>query len=202
MKSLVFYTTVFFAVMACFLFSCHDDSSSNEEYVYLFQTTDEYDGNLSSAASTGSVRGNVDQICATVKSTVYSHLPCANVKGFISIDSGDRIVDLSIPEDRIIVTPNKVLIASDRADLLDGSISETLAVLLSLDNWWWSGSNADGTLSPDGQPGKGTCSAWTSTEGGGKPGKQSGYNDDEDWISWTGGGATCGSSLYLMCVCW
>lgn len=109
------------------------------------------DGNLGG-------RAGADALCAASANRPAGY---ANARAFISVGTGDAIADMpgnyGVPTTGTITGPTGTLIANDWADLLDGSIADTLENVGVTDAAWWSGSNDDGSLHAD------NCTGWTAT---------------------------------------
>jgi hypothetical protein len=127
-------------------------------------------------------RAGADAHCeaATNKPAGYNHY-----RALISVNADDEIRDM--PANYGVPTfypvhassPSAALIATDWADLLDGTI---LVDLRSAGLWpsgstgsWWSGSNPDGSLHPN------NCGGWTASSGDGRIGANN--RADSGWIS-------------------
>ncbi len=147
-------------------------------------------------------RRGADFICATHAWSWPTGIPrYPRIQAFISVDSSDEIADFptlyGVPTDRVITGPGTVEIATDWTDLLDGTIEVALgsAGVMDLNQFWYSGSNADGTVTDT------TCSGWTdgSASFDGTYGWEP--NTDSWWINRSE--ATCGTSSYrVLCVAW
>lgn len=156
-----------------------------------------YDSGGTSGAIGG--RSGADILCYQAAGS--SGLPDdATNRAFISVSANDEIRDLpsnyGVPTDRKIVGPTGIKVADNWADLLDGSIDNSLqAAEVTSADFWYSGSNADGSLAAE------HCSGWTegSHPNQGWYGRPIQANDW--WIS--RGPAACGSSNYtVLCVAW
>ena len=105
--------------------------------------------------------------------------------------------DYGVPTDRIITGPGTVKIADNWADLMDGSIDQTLAGagIQIASTFWYTGSNDDGSIKAT------TCSGWTdgSTFFDGTYGRT--IYTTSGWLST--GEATCGATNYeILCLAW
>ncbi len=131
----------------------------------------------------------------------YPGLPTENVRAFISVSSSDEIRDMpsvyNVPVTREVVGPNGAKVGDDWYDLFNGDIDQSLqaAGVLIDALYWYSGSNADGSLNSS------NCTAWTDN-GTGHYGR---YGDrgltDNRWINRSD--ATCGlASYHVLCVTW
>lgn len=157
-----------------------------------------FDGGSVSGAIGG--RAGADAMCAAAVSG-YPGVPTANTVALLTVDAGDEIRDLpwiyGVPTERTVVGPSGSVVANDWADLLDGSIEQSLgsAGVLTTGSFWYSGSTAFGTLAPT------TCTGWT--HGSALLDGRYGYYLDTDsgWIARSD--ATCGSQLYhVLCLAW
>lgn len=124
----------------------------------------------------------------------------ARVRAFISVNANDEIRDFpalhglvtSLP----VLGPTGLKVADDWNDLLDGSLDMSLraaGVLSTSENFWYSGSNTDGSVSAN------TCTGWTAANTfldgtyGYAPQTSGGWS--------TTGAATCGAASYrVLCI--
>lgn len=154
--------------------------------IILYDAGGLYYGNLGG-------RSGADSLCASNIPSGYS-----NYRAFISVDSGDSIANMpsnfGVPSNLPIYSTSNNLIASDWADLLDGTISMTLeaAGVLSSGSTWWSGSFYDGSTFY-------TCSGWTSnmTSSYGSAGRSDSLNSF--WIE-LDGYPDCAVSSHVLCI--
>jgi len=125
----------------------------------------------------------------------------SRTQAFLSVDVSDQISDFptlfQCPIDRTITGPGTEVIADDWADLLDGTIDQTLAAagILGSNDFWYSGTDSAGDVTAQ------TCDGWTdgSTVGGATYGWAS--ETTIDWIN--NGSATCGLETYsILCLAW
>jgi hypothetical protein len=168
-----------------------------------------FDGNSPGGALGG--RAGIDALCATA-SQADGGPGSANVHGFISVTDTDEIKDLpsnyGVPTNRPIVSMTGVAIASDWSHLLGGSIGSALtsAGVIVSGNFWYSGSNADGSIATTPVDGGGvhpfTCSGWTSGSGFLDGAYGLAYSTTSTWMA-SGGQATCGLGGYrVLCLGW
>jgi hypothetical protein len=144
-------------------------------------------------------RVTADQWCENAYVALYSsEFPGDHNHALISFTNEDSVANMTaefnVPEDRPIVGPTteEVVIAPDWADLLDGSIEETLETAGVVTVPWWSGSTADGSLAAD------SCDGWTDGSVTGVVGSHSAT--DSSWIA--GSPADCGVTRPLLCLAW
>jgi hypothetical protein len=158
-----------------------------------------YDGGGVSGAIGG--RSGADILCYQAGLSAPGGMPYGTTnRAFISVSAADEIRDMpfdyGVPTDRRIVGPTGIKVADNWADLLDGSIDNSLwAADVTSANFWYSGSNADGSLAPE------HCSGWTQ---GSHP-NQGWYGRPPDVTDWwiSRGQASCGSSAYtVLCLGW
>ncbi len=158
-----------------------------------------YDGGGISGPIGG--RSGADVLCGQTALTATGIPLNATTRAFLSFSASDEIRDFptlyGVPTDRQITGPNWSVVADDWADLLDGTIDQTLvdAGVLTASNFWYTGSNPDGAVAPY------TCSGWTdgATFFDGRYG--SSQVGDDRWIST--GEATCGLvSYHVLCLAW
>ena len=154
----------------------------------------------------GSIRGAIggrsgaDVLCGQAAQTATGIPVSATTRAFLTVGEFDEIRDFpsvyGVPTNRPVTGPNWNVIADDWADLLDGSIDQTLLDAGTLTaEFWYSGSYSDGSEAPT------TCSGWTdgSTYFDGRYGRN--IMTEARWIS--AGAATCGSATYhVLCLAW
>jgi len=138
-------------------------------------------------------RAGADAICAGMAGKPSGF---AKYKAFISVDAADTIANMpanyGISTTDPIVGPTGTAIGTNWNDLLDESIANNLQTAIGVTGFYWTGSNADGSL--DGT----NCSGWTTTE------EEEGMAGDESetgdrWLN-VGEGMSCDSSLALVCI--
>jgi hypothetical protein len=146
-------------------------------------------------------RSGADVLCGQAAQTTAGIPVSATTRAFLSFSAGDEIRDFptlyGVPTDRPVTGPNWNVIADDWADLLDGSIDQSLldAGAQAMTNFWYSGSFSDGAVTPY------TCSGWTdgSTFFDGRYGST--QQTSSSWIDT--GEATCGLNAYhVLCLAW
>ncbi|RLE25284.1 MAG: hypothetical protein DRJ65_08150 [Acidobacteria bacterium] len=121
-------------------------------------------------------------------------------RALISVNESDEVRDMptryGVPTNRKIVGPTGIKIVDSWADLLDGSLDQSffIAGVTDATNFWYSGSNWDGSVTPN------TCSGWTSTDAAdGWYGLTNQTNND--WIDIAA--ASCGAATYhVLCLAW
>lgn len=168
-------------MMSCSLFEKDDESteaqstalaiilSSGNSTIYMFS-----DGNGDSGRNGNmSGRSGVDAVCVARKNAAYSNLNCSNIRAFLSVSSSDSISAMpsnyQVPENARIVTPNGTLVATNWADLLDGSLSVTGNMRVSGlfedvtadPPFFWTGTNSD-----SGNASVTHCANWTTSAAG------------------------------------
>ena len=158
-----------------------------------------YDGGSISGAIGG--RSGADVLCGQAAVTATGIPVSATTRAFLAVSGSDEIADFpliyDVPTDRPVTGPNWEVIADDWADLLDGTIDQTLldAGVQTATEFWYSGSTTDGSASPY------TCSGWTdgTTLFDGRYGRT--QLTDGRWISESE--AKCGVNLYhVLCLAW
>jgi hypothetical protein len=158
-----------------------------------------FDGGGISGAIGG--RSGADVLCGQAAQTTNGIPANATTRAFLTFSAGDEIRDFpslyGVPTNRPVTGPNWNVIANDWADLLDGTIDQTLldAGVQTATEFWYSGSTTDGSASPY------TCSGWTdgSTSFDGRYGRT--LLTDGRWISESE--AKCGVNLYhVLCLAW
>jgi len=160
--------------------------------IYLFKTA---------TTTTGLIGGRTgaDTLCTTARGLLtFPNNTCATVKAFISINNtGDDISGMVIPGGRTINGPTGTLFQNDWTDLLNG-VETTTAVdagILPAATSWWSLS----TTSAMGLPSAQNCANATSVAGTGR----AGLSDGAGGLFYaTGLSPSCGTSSYLLCLCY
>jgi len=156
----------------------------------------------SAGGVTGAIGGRLgaDNLCGQAAEGMAGLPLHARTMAFISVDAADEIRDApnwGVPTDRIITGPGTGKIADNWADLLDGNIDLALnqAGVFNGNNFWYSGSNTDGSITAT------TCTGWT--DGSAFLGGSYGVANETSggWISTSE--ATCGSAAYsILCLAW
>jgi len=146
-------------------------------------------------------RSGADVLCGQAAQMATGIPLNATTRAFLSFSASDEIRDFptlyGVPTDRPVTGPNWNVIADDWADLLDGTIDQSLfdAGAQAATNFWYSGSYSDGAITPY------TCSGWTdgSTLFDGQYGAT--HVTDGRWLDT--GQATCGLNAYhVLCLAW
>ncbi len=146
-------------------------------------------------------RSGADVLCGQTAQTATGIPLNATTRAFLSFSASDEIRDFptlyGVPTDRPVTGPNWNVIADDWADLLDGTIDQSLldAGAQATTNFWYSGSFSDGAVTPY------TCSGWTdgTTLFDGRYGST--QLTSGSWIDT--GEATCGLNAYhVLCLAW
>ena len=162
--------------------------------ITVFATPSSFDGNLGG-------RIGADDACAANVGV----LSCPSaIHALITIDHDDSVANLPttahVPTNEVLQSPSGITIASNWADLLDGSLTHSFGVAGLFDvnssTDWWSGSNSDGT------PSNQRCNDWTydsvTPTFKGEIGVSSAFNST--WI--TAGASTCNNTFALICLCY
>lgn len=164
--------------------------------IYMFNAGT-HDGNLKG-------RAGADSLCETKYNTSFSNLEANNIRAFISVSSNDEIRDMpenyGVPEDVPVESADGRRIGNDWADILDGSIQQSLyaaGILPGAISNWWSGAASSGNGSISGTR---HCLNWTDSTAG--PDSYFGIASDTDafWIS--NSFASCNNNLYILCIAW
>jgi hypothetical protein len=144
-------------------------------------------------------RVGLDQHCATAQQS--KSIPGKKVHALISVSAVDEMRDMpalyGVPTGRAFVGPTGKKVADNWADLLDGSIDQSLkAAGVTSADFWISGSHADGSV-------RSTCAGWTSNvfsdQVMGTYGEPA--SSDSHWITVTDGEVYCTASQYnVMCL--
>jgi hypothetical protein len=162
-----------------------------------------FDGGTGNGGFEYSGRLGLDAVCESAKEALA--LAGVSPRALISVGPADQIADFpslyGLPIDRPFAGPGGAIIASDFADLLDGSIDlslEQAGIITSEPGFWFTGSEPDGTASAN------DCAGWTFSELDQTIRANYGHTYDTDsW--WLGGNATasCGAGQYhIVCVTW
>lgn len=144
-------------------------------------------------------RVGLDQHCATAKAS--GSVPGAVTHALISVSATDEIRDMpalyGVPTNQLLLGPTGKQIADNWADLLDGSIDQSLTEAgISSAQFWISGSNTDGSV-------RSTCNGWTTSEFSQQITGTYGYPASKDslWITITQGDVYCSASQYnVICL--
>ncbi len=154
----------------------------------LFETP-EHDGNLGG-------RSGADAICATSTNKPNGY---SKYRAFLSFDSSDEIRDMpsnyGVPTDVQIISKTGSVLANNWADLLDGSINQSLqgaGVMVNTAWSWYSGSNADGSITAN------NCSGWTSTTAGNARTGYAGFTNT-GWIA-SADNYVCSDAAAILCL--
>ena len=144
-------------------------------------------------------RVGLDQHCATAKAS--KSIPGVFTHAFISVSAADEMRDMptlyGVPTNLPFLGPTSKHVADNWADLLDGSIDQSLTDAgVSSAQFWISGSNADGSV-------RSTCNGWTTSEFSDQVMGTYGYPTSSNslWITITDGDVYCSSSQYnVICL--
>jgi len=153
-----------------------------------------YDAGVATGGNLGG-RAGADNTCQTSANRPAGRL---NVRAFISVDANDEVRDMpanyGVPTNVPIQSLRGTGIANDWADLLDASIPVTLENAGVTSDFWWSGSQADGSLFPN----DADCLNWTSADMF-EAGWAGFWNaTDLDWMD--GQALGCGYPGRLLCL--
>lgn len=177
--------------------------TTQADAIYIF-SAGTYTGNLTTPESP-SPRDDIDALCdlGMMKS---SPPPCLYSRALISISPEDDIASMpknfGIPTDRKIISTSNILIADNWSDLLDGTIYETLQKAGVANNFWWSGSDANGNY-PDFKVEvitSSNCADWTDGTSSSWGNEGATNKTDAAWLY--DGYIVCNNSLHVLCVCW
>ena len=143
-------------------------------------------------------RDGADMVCMESAGS----LTCpVGVHALISVDANDQLKDIptnfSLPVDVAITTATGVMVATRWADLIDGSIDNSLedAGLFPPDSQsnYWTGSSSDGSVSA-------TCQNWTSSDPTDTGEVGTSGATDVTWMD--DGGLICNSTSEILCLCY
>ena len=150
-------------------------------------------------------RAGADALCAATQDA--GAVAFDETRAFLSVTEDDEIRDMpalyGVPTDRRVVSLTGATIAADWRDLLDGAIVTSLREGgVHPGDFWYSGSEADGSLAVDPDGGAAlTCSEWTAdgTLFDGAYGVTTAT--DGGWMA--KGRATCALDFYrVLCLGW
>ena len=145
-------------------------------------------------------RLGLDSHCAAAKAS--KSILGGVTHALISVSASDEMRDMpalyGVPTDRAFVSPTGKQLADNWADLLDGSIDQSLkdAEVTTTAQFWISGSNTDGSV-------RSTCNGWTTSEFSQQVTGTYGYPGSKDslWITITDGDVYCSASQYnVICL--
>ena len=144
-------------------------------------------------------RVGLDQHCATAKAN--KSIPGVFTHALISVSASDEIRDMpalyDVPTNLVLLGPTGKHVADNWADLLDGSIDQSLTDAgVSSADFWISGSNTDGSV-------RSTCNGWTTSEFSQQVTGTYGYpaSSNSLWITITDGDVYCSASQYnVICL--
>lgn len=178
--------------------------TTSNNSIYMF-AAERHTGDLTTP-TTASARADIDEYCANAKSSTYPTLPCLNIRAFISISTTDYIAYMPtsflVPTDRRIIGPTGTEIATNWADLLDGSIMETLNKADIAQNKWWSGSDSAGNyIRTSACVGCNTCTGWTVGTNASQGLTGTTNATGSTWI-YDLPADNCNNSRHVLCVCW
>ncbi|RJX24625.1 MAG: hypothetical protein C4563_00055 [Desulfobulbus sp.] len=170
-------------------------ASPAPSYLVLYDSGQDGTGNLGG-------RSGANSLCPANRPAGFS-----NSAAFLSVSATDTIAGrqafAGLDTALEIRSPNGTVIANNWADLLDGSIDVTLQVagIALSTGFWWSGSNANGTLGL-------TCEGWTSAvdgPSGGSPAGDWGVSSQANSL-WINPGAVdrtyCHEPSDVLCIAW
>jgi hypothetical protein len=176
-------------------------TASNTIYLY---SAGQYTGNLTTPTS-ASAREDIDGLCKT-KTAKTALPPCLYTRAFISVSAGDDIASMpknyGVPTDKIIISTTNIKIADNWFDLLDGTIDETLSKAGVANNFWWSGSDVNGSY-PDFKSAAAVstnCADWTDGTNASSGNDGATNKTDATWLY--EGYSNCNNSLHVLCICW
>jgi len=136
-------------------------------------------------------RAGADALCASSASKPAGF---GQYRAFISVDAADEIQDM--PTNYGVPTTDPIVgsggtIATNWANLLDGSIDINLQTAIGATGRYWTGSSQNGGVMAV------FCSGWTTVSfGSGEIGDQT--KTDTEWLKLTGGG--CNNPYGLVCI--
>jgi hypothetical protein len=147
-------------------------------------------------------RSGADAKCVAPTSTGQP-AGLVRVRAFLSVSATDQIADFptlyGVPTGLPIQTASGQVLASNFSTLLRGSIPVSLdaAGVLPFASTWWTGSNADGSVSTATGLAN-TCIGWT--DAGSNPNGQAGRSGTTGsaWISFSA--LPCGLQVYVLCL--
>lgn len=174
--------------------SCSIAQAQNS--IYLFTASSITSGDL---RILGTAREGADSRCSSSRGGyTFPNNACTNVRGFISVSGVDSIAAMptayGIDTGRMVHGPTGVLIANNWADLLDGSIANTLNAAGVVAGNWWSFSTANGATGNDCADGVSSGAGVTGILG----------SDSSTGAAWmlSNSSETCDQQHKILCVCY
>jgi hypothetical protein len=171
--------------------------------IVLFSAGVTANGDFKALGAGADGREGADNLCIAAKPAAVTQ---PNVRAFISVTATDEIQDMpanhGVATDLPIVGPTDIAIADDWPDLFDHGVDPLTNSLLdgavvtdAANSSFWTGSNADGSLSA-------SCSAWSTASATFPGGANAGGDNvtDATWLARTT--VTCDGvfSTELICV--
>lgn len=175
--------------------------NSGPSAIYIYRAPSSYTADLGTAGGTvGNGRSGADNLCAAARSGfTFPDNTGSNVRGFTSISSSDSIANMpsnyGIPLNKPIKGPTDNVIQTNWVNLMSGAIMTdlTTAGVMIVSTGWWSFSSGTGSFDATNN-----CTGGTTTGGLGTGGSSGSVT-----TTWMGSSAvSCGSSYYLLCVCY
>jgi len=170
-------------------------SATTKNAVYIFATTYQFTGNLGG-------RAGANAKCVTAYTDTYSYLGASNVHALVSVSGSDEIRDLPVPVNTTIRGPasDSGVITQNWDDLLVSGLDLSMIgskVLTHILNYYWTGSNPDGSLDVGNN-----CNNWTigDTTANGTTGDPNATGSPwlKNYVEKCGGGNT----RRILCICW
>ncbi len=153
--------------------------------------------NAGTRAGNIGARAGADSLCSSSANRPVGY---TNARGFLSVSGTDTIAAMpgafGVPTTRPVKSPAGLVLANNWADLLDGSISRTLAAANVIPgggpSLWWSGSTASGAFAGS------NCSGWNTNSSSASGVAGAVTTATGSWLQATT--AACSAVYYLLCV--
>jgi hypothetical protein len=180
------------------------EPKAGEAKVYIFRDMSKWTGKLSASDPRGDANFN-----CLFSSAHFPFMNGKNIRAFISVSGTDQIKDLATG-----AAPNwpvygvngtygfgvatnvcETKLADSWNDLwsLTSSIDTNLHAAAGIDDWWWSGSNADGTYGTGA-----SCGGWKSNDVHSYGRAGTFHDEDYNWIN--DNDVSCDGQHYLLCI--
>lgn len=183
------------AMLTLGLAAISQSASQNSPRVYLFAV----EGFATPYASAAAARSAANALCSSNKPAQIS---CNSTIAMLGVSATDTIAALptnhGVPTNRILVSPNGTVIGNNWADLLDGTIQNSISAAgLSPSVKYWTAAGSDGTwLVPDR-----SCFSWTSNSAGHGAWVGDPSSTSSTWLDGGVDGSNCTVTRPLLCLC-
>ena len=118
-------------------------------------------GDLVALGPTADKRGNIDLLCEQAHGLLSPSPPCTQFHAMLSVSAGDEIRDMpalyGVPTNVPAIMPNMVQLATNWADLTDGTVENPMTDGGFTNDILWTGSSENGRYNV-----MNNCSGWSS----------------------------------------